>query len=151
MTMVQVFATPTNASIAERRSAAAKTGSVGIGEIRFRITGAARPGAGHHLASYTLAWLVLSGMYEGMGIPKGLAIKLGGRAVSYHLQPDQGNFEERSGLVYLTLAGQDHFLPGGSARRKIQAVREWAEAYADAMQHGIPNEVVKNAAFIARI
>ena len=109
------------------------------------ITGAARPAAGSQLASYTAAWLSLSGMIDGKAVPAEVVRAVAGpTAFGYHTR--NGNFERTDKGVILTAKGEAHF----ATRPKIQVDPEMLKAYEEILSTGKPDgNLVKNPEFIS--
>lgn len=112
--------------------------------IRYAIKPAYRPGSGAALASYTIAWMTETGMFEGKPVPTSLIRKLGGDSMIRH-HTKQGNIEPTKDGYVLTGAGMMHFAPGASANRNIRANPEYVQAYVDAFTQGKTSDLVKNA------
>ena len=114
--------------------------------VRFMLVAAARPGSGRALASYTAAWLALSGMDDGKAVPAKMVRALAGdTAYGYHTRA--GNFEATADGVRLTESGEFHF-SNLSTNRNIRAEPELVKAYADVLSTGKANDTVKNPALI---
>lgn len=142
--------TPAAAKVNAKARTGAKPKAVksSAGAIRFTIVQAARPGSGELLASYTAAWLSLSGMADGAAIPSKVVRAIAGdTAYAYHTR--NGNFERTPEGVKLTDAGLMHFIGGGN--RNIRSNPEYEAGYIAVLTNGKPNEQVKNAAFIKPI
>ena len=117
-----------------------------IPQLTHFATGAARPSAGSALASYTAAWLTLSGMATGHAVPGAIVRQVAGdTAFAYHTK--QGNFERTDEGVKLTDKGILHFL----SRTKIQPDPEMVKAYEEVLSTGKTNAMVKNPEFIQAI
>lgn len=122
------------------KSPAAKSG------IRFALKDAYRPGSGSALASYTVAWLALSGMDDGALLPAKVVRKIAGEtAFGYHTR--NGNFERTPDGIKLSETGFAHFGNMG-ANRNIRPDPEMVKAYTETLSSGKTNAMVKNAAAI---
>ena len=113
--------------------------------IRFSFK-AARPSAGNALASYTAAFLQLSGLDDGAIIPAKLAREMmGDTAFGYHTR--NGNIERTPDGVKLSEQGFAHFGNvniGEGPNRNIRPDPEMIKAYATTMETGKPSDMVKN-------
>jgi hypothetical protein len=119
---------------------------VAVLPLAYVVTGAARPSAGSALASYTAAWLQLSGMATGHVCPAATVRQVAGdTALAYHVK--QGNMERTDKGIQLTEQGILHFL----SRTKIQPDPEMVKAYEEVLSKGKPNGMVKNPEFIKAI
>lgn len=118
--------------------------------VKFVITQAARPSAGTRLASYTEAWLQLSGVADGKAIPAQQAkLIMGDTAYGYHVR--KGNFEKTTDGFKLTPQGEAHFAIGVN-NRLIRPEPEMVKAFIACMSTGKPDgEMVKNPDFIKPI
>ncbi len=121
----------------------------GSNGVKFVFDGA-RPHGGTELASYTVAWLALSGMDDGRAIPAEQVKKIAGkRAFSYHT--GNGNWERTDSGVVLTEQGFMHFgniANGSGINRNIRPDPEMVKAYTETMQSGKVSAMVKNPAMI---
>lgn len=114
--------------------------------VRFMVSPQARPSSGEALASYTAAWLTLSGMGEGGVVPtKTVRALAGDTAYGYHKR--LGNFEVTKDGVTLSSVGLVHFMNAGN-NRTITPNAEMVEAYMQTMTKGTPSTMVKNTMFI---
>jgi hypothetical protein len=115
-------------------------------ELSFVITSAARPSAGSALASYTAAWLELSGMIAGHMVPAATVRAIAGdTAFAYHTKA--GRFTRTAEGVKLSDEGVLHFL----SRTKITPDPEMTKAYLATMSTGETSAMVKNPEFIKPI
>lgn len=131
--------------MSKKSSSAVKTSS----GVKFVITQAARPSAGTRLASYTEAWLQLTGLADGGSIPAAQAKEImGDTAYGYHTR--KGNFEKTADGFKLTAQGESHF-GIGTNNRLIRPEPEMVKAYTETMSKGSTNEQVKNPGFIKPI
>ena len=115
--------------------------------IKFVIKPAFRPGSGRNLASFTAAWMELSGMVGGAPVPSALVRRIAGdTALSHHKR--LGNFEATPDGVKLTEQGEFHF--GELApNRNIKTDPEMVKAYKSVMATGKPDgTIIKNVAGI---
>jgi hypothetical protein len=120
-----------------------------VNSVKF-VFPASRPGAGTELASYTAAWLDLSGLDSGGLIPAAEVEQIMGKnAFGYHCR--NGNLERTADGVKLTDQGFLHFgnLHMGVGRnRNIRPDPEMVKAYALTLATGKPSALVKNAKLI---
>lgn len=122
--------------------------SAATSAIRF-VFPAARPSAGSALASYTAAWLQLSGLDSGATLPSKVAREImGDTAYGYHTR--KGNFEKTSDGVKLTEQGFEHF-GNVTPNRAIRPDPEMMKAYILTMETGKVSEMVKNEKLIKAI
>lgn len=101
-----------------------------------------RPGSGHLLFAYTMAWLQETGLIDGASIPRAHAVKFAGQsAVQYHTDKT-GLFKETAGRVSLAPGAANKF----ADRRHETDIRE---AYRGMIRTGTPDgkHVKQNAAF----
>lgn len=118
--------------------------------IKYAPVQAARPGSGTALASYTSAWLALSGMDDGRAVPvKVLKQIAGDTAVAYHTR--NGNLEKTPDGVKLTEAGFAHFGNMGGQNRNIRPDAEMVKGYAEMFTTGKGGDLIKNPALIKPI
>lgn len=115
--------------------------------IKFVIKPTFRPGSGRNLASFTAAWIALSGMQNGATVPSALVRRIAGdTAFSHHKR--LGNFEATPDGVKLTDQGEFHF-SDLSTNRNIKTDPELVKAYMSVMSTGKPDgNVIKNPAGI---
>jgi hypothetical protein len=134
-------------SAARASSSAAKAPAKARKGLNYAITGAARPSAGSALASYTAAWLGLSGMIDGKAVPRATVTRVAGpTATAYHLK--LGNFTATDEGLKLSEKGEAHF----ALRSKIQIDPEQLKSYETMLSNGQPDgNLVKNAAFIEKL
>jgi hypothetical protein len=116
-------AQPTKAQPAKAQAAVS-----GLAAIKFLSTN--RPGAGNYLASYTAAWMNITGFDTGTVLSRVHVLALAGEtAVKYHLK--QGNFEEVDNGMRISAQGRLHFAGKSdvAVNRNIRPIPEFVEAY----------------------
>lgn len=119
-----------------------------VASIKFLTTN--RPGAGNHLASYSAAWMAITGFDNGVVLPRSTVLKLAGdTAVKYHLS--KNNFEETATGMRITAQGKLHFAGKSevSGNRNIRPIPEYVEAYKEFFLNGTLNSNIglKNDTF----
>lgn len=104
-----------------------------------------RPGSGHLLFAYTMAWLQETGLIDGGSIPRAHAVKFAGQsAVQYHTDKT-GLFRETAGRVSLAPGAANKF----ADRRHETDIRE---AYRGMIRTGQPDgKHIKPAAAFEKI
>lgn len=111
-----------------RKAQPAKVAQAPQAAIKFLTTN--RPGAGNMLASYSAAWMAITGFDSGAILPRSVMLALAGEtAVKYHLKT--GNFEETATGMRITAQGKLHFAGKSdvATNRNIRPIPEFVEAY----------------------